>query len=615
MSKYSGRQYPIQIIFISVAVIFFIRLCFLQVFDNSYKLSADNNVLRYVTDYPARGNLFDRHNKLMVYNEAAYDLMVIPKQVGKIDTLDLCKVLEITKENFDAKLLAAFRHSPYTASVFEKQISSNTYANLQEKLYKYNGFFVQPRILRKYPFNMAAHVLGDIGEVDKRIITRDSSYVQGDYIGMSGIEKAYEKYLRGIKGKRIVMVDNFNREKGDYKEGKFNIKAVAGYDLVTSLDFKLQAYGEQLMQHKIGSIVAIEPSTGEILALISAPSYDPNLLVGRDRAKNYNILLHDSIIPLINRAIQGTYPPGSTFKLLNALIGLNEEAIRTDTRFSCSKGFHAGNLTVGCHAHASPQDLYGGIQISCNSYFCNTFRAIIDNPKYKTTTESYSHWRKHVTSFGCGKTLMIDLPEEKKGFIPLPDYYNKIYGKDHWRALTVISLAIGQGEVLITPMQMANVTACIANRGFYYIPHIVKKIGDKKMTDSKYTTRMYSTINQKNFIPIIEGMEMVVKAGTARIAQLDTITVCGKTGTAQNPHGEDHSIFTAFAPKNNPKIAIAVIVENGGFGAAWAAPIASLMLEKYLTDTIKRVALEEKMMNGNLMHNRGKKKNEKSKHH
>jgi penicillin-binding protein 2 len=389
--------------------------------------------------------------------------------------------------------------------------------------------------------------------------------------------------------------------KGSYKNGKYDTLPVPGLNIVISIDAELQAYGERLMQNKIGSIVAIEPSTGEILALVSSPAYDPNLLVGRVRTTNFQKLSEDTVKPLFNRALMAKYPPGSTFKLINGMIALQEGVIDLHTTFSCNMGYHAGGITVGCHKHSSPLDYIGSIQNSCNAYYCNVFRNILDDPAYNSVSRSFSNWRRHVVSFGFGSRLGSDLMNELPGFIPNVDYYDKYFGKNHWKSLTVISLAIGQGELGITPLQMTNMTAAIANRGYYFIPHIIKKIEGKKSIDKKFTTPHFTTINKKYFEFVVEGMEKVVTGGTARVAYMDSISICGKTGTAQNPHGDDHSIFIAFAPKDSPRIAMAVYVENGGFGSIWAAPIARLMIEKYLTDTITIPELEVRILEGNLL--------------
>lgn len=600
MRQYEDRKITIMIIFLSVFLIFGIRLFYVQVLNSDYKISANNNVLRFMTEYPTRGLIYDRKGKLLVYNEAAYDLMVIPKQVKKLDTVDLCNVLGIEKEVFITRMKKIKSYSRYKVSPFEKQISIETYAKLQEKLYKFNGFFVQARTLRKYPQKIASHVLGYIGEVSEKKTKENPYYRDGDYIGISGIEQSYEKELRGKKGMKVVMVDVFNNIKGSFQNGAYDTTALAGENIVSTLDADLQSYGEQLMQGKVGGLVAIEPKTGEILSVISAPTYDPNLLVGRVRSKNYVELLKADHKPLFNRALMAYYPPGSTFKLINALIAQQEGVIKSSTTFPCAQGWPVGGGRPKCHPHPSPLDLPGSVQNSCNSYYAYTFRAIIQNPKYTSSETAYASWRDYVMSFGIGQKLNTDLHQELKGRVPTIEYYNKYFGKGHWNAYTIISLSIGQGELGITPLQMANITATIANRGFYYTPHIIKAVGEKKSLKKEYQTRHFTKVSPKFFDPIIEGMSKVTQ-GTATNARIEGINIAGKTGTAQNPHGKDHSLFVCFAPAEDPKICIGIMVENAGFGNSYAVPIASLMIEKYLRDSISRPDLEKRMLEANLL--------------
>jgi penicillin-binding protein 2 len=595
----SGQRFVILGIFTVVIFIYLVRLFYIQVFDDSYKLSANNNVLRYITEYPARGLVYDRTGKLLVYNEAVYDLMVIPKQVKDFDTTSFCDIIGITKEDFEKKLKKAKTYSRVKSSIFEKQLSAETYAVLQEKLFKFHGFYVQPRTLRKYPNKVAGHTLGYIGEVDDKLVAKNPYYQSGDYIGISGLEQSYEEELRGQRGVRIVMVDVFNREKGSFSNGEYDSAAVSGQNLVTTLDLELQMLGEQLLENKIGSVVAIEPSTGEILAIVTKPGYDPNLLVGRVRSKNYSQLLKDELKPLFNRAMMAYYPPGSTFKLVNALIAQQEAIITPATVFPHS--FVVGSKSVKCHPHPGGLGLEGAVQYSCNPYFCNTFRAFVDNRKFVTSENGYKLWRDYVLSFGIGRKIGVDLPHELKGNVPTVDFYDRYYGKGRWKASTIFSLGIGQGELGVTPLQMANIMCIIANKGYYYTPHIVKKIGDKPNTTRNLAEKHVTMVNASHFDAIQDGMQKVVEAGTARVARFGDFVICGKTGTAQNPHGKDHSLFVAFAPRENPKIAIAVMVENSGFGATWAAPVASLMMEKYLTDSISRPELYERMIKGNLL--------------
>lgn len=600
MNLFSDRKYVISAIFITLVSIFLIRLFYIQVIEDRYKLAANDNALRHKIEYPERGVIYDRKGKILVYNEAAYDLMVIPKRVKKIDTLDLCKLLDITKEDFIEKLseMKGKKFSSFRPEIFESELSLETYATLQEKLYKFPGFFVQSRTLRKYPLKIAAHALGYVGEVDETLIKENPYYRMGDNMGLSGLEKSYENPLRGQRGVKIVMVDVYNREKGSFEEGKYDTASVLGSSLTSSIDIELQQYGEKLMENKIGAIVAIEPQSGEVLSIISSPTYDPNLLVGRVKSKNYRRMLLDTLKPLYNRATMAKYPPGSTFKLVNALIGQQEGVINSSTLFSCGSGFHFGGLTVGCHGHASPVNLLFSITTSCNSYYCNTFKNILQ--KYPKTQIGFTVWRNHVLSFGIGKKFPIDLPQESKGNIPTVKYYDKYHGAGRWNAITIISLAIGQGEMGATPLQMANYCATIANRGWFYPPHVIKKVEGGSI-DPLYKRKHYTTVSRRFFEPVVEGMRNVILNGTGRIAQLDSLTICGKTGTAQNPHGKDHSIFICFAPMNNPKIAIAVYVENAGFGATWAAPIASLMLEKYLRGEVKRPEMEARILEANLI--------------
>lgn len=600
----SNRRFFIAGFFILIGLILIMRLVYVQLLADKYILSANNNVLRYITQYPARGLIFDRKGELLVYNEAAYDLMVIPKQVKHLDTIGFCRLIGIEKADFIERMEKARKYSVYRPSVFESQITRESYGIIEEKLFRYPGFFVLPRTLRKYSAPIAAHTMGYIGEVNPDMIAKNPYYRSGDYIGISGIEKSYEEVLRGKKGLKIRVVDVFNRDMGSFQDGKYDSSAVAGTNLYSSIDAELQAYGELLMTNKKGSIVAIEPSTGEILCIVSSPSYDPNLLVGRVRNKNYNILSKDSInVPLFNRALMAMYPPGSTFKLVNALVGEQEGVLFPDTRYACPGGFSlGGGKKVGCHSHWGPLNLPQSIQYSCNTYYCRVFKSIIDNrEKYRTTKEAYNAWRKEVMSFGLGKKLGIDLPGELNGNIPSAGYYDRYHGKDRWRALTVISLAIGQGEIGITPIQLANLTATIANRGYYYTPHIIRAIGRPDSMNRQYLTKHYTNVAPAYFDIVIEGMQMVVDAGTAANAKMDSIILCGKTGTAQNPHGKNHSIFICFAPKDHPKIAISVVVENAGWGSTWAAPIASLMIEKYLTGKITRPEVEKNMVECNLI--------------
>jgi penicillin-binding protein 2 len=598
---YAIRKNIILYIIFFTGLVFIIRLFILQIPDNAYKFSAENNVLRYIIQYPARGLIYDRNGTLLVYNEAAYDLLVIPRQVQAFDTMELCRILDIEKEDLVARLQNARKYSMYKPSIFMEQVSKEDYAFLEEKLFKYPGFYVQARTLRKYPLPIAAHTLGYVGEVTRGEVDKSSYYKSGDYTGKSGIEKFYEDSLRGRKGMKLKIVDVFNREKGSFRDGQFDTVAVMGTNLTITLDATLQEYGEALMNNKKGSIVAIEPATGEILVLVTSPSYDPNLLVGRVRSENYTKLSVDSLKPLMNRAIMGTYSPGSTFKLVNALIGLQERTLFPSTEYHCDG---PGSRPIKCtHYHITPLALNDAIQNSCNPYFWNVFRSIIYSQENQDVVKGYQTWYDHVISLGFGRKFNTDIPFELSGSIPEYSLYNKIYGEGHWNALTVRTLAIGQGEILVTPMQMANFVTIVANRGFFYPPHILRAYGNGDDQYPLQVEKRDSDIDPQHWEIIVNAMLDVVEgeSGTARWYKLDSIPFCGKTGTVENPHGKDHSMFIAFAPKDNPKIAMSVIVENAGYGATWAAPMASLLIEKYMTGTVKRTWLENRMLNSNLI--------------
>ena len=611
MDTYAVRRNIIAFIIVLVAVIFLVKLFLIQVVSTDYTPAATNNVVRRITQYPARGLIYDRNGELLVYNQAAYDIMVNPQHLGAFDTSEFCQILNIEKEYIDKKLKEARDYSRYKPSIFLKLVSSETYARLQEKMYKFPGFFVQPRTVRKYKYPDAAHVLGYVGEVSDKMVDTSQYYKSGDYLGISGLEKSYEKVLRGKKGVKIYLVDVHNRIKGAYSNGRYDKKAEVGTNITSTLDMDLQRYGEKLMKNKIGSIVALEPSTGEILSLVSSPGYDPSLLVGRQRGKNYQKLSADTLKPLFNRGLMARYPPGSTFKVTNALIGRQEGVLYPGTSYECHGGFYAGNFHMGCHNHPSPVDLVESIKVSCNNYYAHVFKRILQDNEFESVSKAFTNWKDHLQSFGFGDKLHVDLPNEVSGFLPSVDYYNKYYGESRWGYLNVISLSIGQGELGITPIQMANMTATLANRGYYYTPHIVKNIEGKRTIDERYRTKNQTRIDSVYFDEIIEGMDLAVNGepgtgSTARTARVDSITVCGKTGTAENPHGKDHSIFIAFAPKEDPKIALAVYIENGGFGATWAAPTAKLMIEKYLKGEIDVQWWEDYVTSANLIKNRKK---------
>lgn len=592
MNPFFARKYVIQGIFIATAIVILIRLFFLQIANEKYLLSANNNVLRKIIIYPARGVILDRNNRILVQNEPVYDLMVIPREVKPFDTLEFCRLLEISKERFDKQFKKARNQSIYRASVLEKQLSAKVFAAFQEKLYQFPGFYALNRSVRYYPDSLAAQFLGYIGEVNDKMIEKSGGfYAKGDYIGISGVEKSYEELLRGQRGVQNLMVDAFSRPKGHFADGRYDTLAVAGEGLQSSLDIELQKLGEELMQHKIGSVVAIEPSSGEILAFVSSPSYNPNLMVGRQRGNNYMKLLRNPYNPMFIRPIQAEYPPGSIFKVINALVAQQFGLINPGTTWVCGGGYRYGNRVMGCtHVHGAT-NLTQSIQYSCNTYYGYAFNRMIDHAGMRSV-EGYKRWRDAVAKFGIGSKLNIDLPNERKGLLPSADYYTKRWGGETWTSSFNISLSIGQGELGITPLQMANVMAIVANRGYFYNPHLIKAIGAKKIIKPEYTKKNPVGINRRYFDSVIEGMSRVVNqpGGTAIYSKIPGIEMCGKTGTVQNPHGADHSVFVAFAPRNNPKIAIAVVVENSGYGATWSAPIASLMVEKYLRDSISRPA-------------------------
>ncbi len=611
------RKYVIAAFIIAIVAIYIVRLFNLQVVDTRYKDSADSNAFLKKAIYPSRGIIYDREGRVVVYNQPAYDVMMIPRDVTPFDTLDFCRTIDITPEQF-RKRLADMKdrrlnpgYSSYTPQKLITHLSAEDYGRLQEKMYRYPGFFIQKRILREYGYNAAANVLGDIREVSKKDIDRDPYYASGDYTGDLGIESSYEQYLRGQKGVEILIRDARGQIQGRYENGARDEAAISGRNLKMSLDIELQQYAESLMVNKVGAVVAIEPETGEILALVSAPTYDPSLLVGRKRGENYKSLVNDDLKPLFDRALMGAYPPGSTFKPANGLILLEEDIIQPSTAYPCYHGFINGGLKVGCHGHGSPLPLKPALQTSCNAYFCWGLKGMLDNrrAKYGSAANAFEVWKTHLVELGYGYRLGVDLPGESRGFIPNAKYYNKIYGEGRWSANTIISVAIGQGEILATPLQIANLCATIANRGWFITPHVVKEIQDTVMPDGMLD-RHVPNIDREHFMTVAEGMRMAVTGGTCRIANLPDIEVAGKTGTAQNPHGKDHSAFIGFAPYDNPKIAVCVYVENAGFGATYGVPIGSLVIEKYLTGKIaeNRRYLEERMLTSNTIINSGVKR-------
>lgn len=610
------RRFVIAGLIIVISVLYIVRLFNLQVADETFKKNADSNAFLRKTIYPSRGMIYDRKGRLIVFNQPAYDVMVIPKEIHDLDSLDLCSTLQITLPELRKKFeeMRDTRRNPgyssFTQQVLIRHLSLEDYGRLQEKLYRFPGFFIQKKTLRKYNSTSGANILGNIREVNQNDIDNDPYYRAGDYTGDLGIEKSYETYLRGKKGQEILIRDAHGRIQGRFENGARDVAPVSGKDLTLSIDYNLQEYGEKLMQGKIGAIVAIEPATGEILALVSSPGYDPSLLIGRDRGKNYRELVNNRYKPLFDRAIMAAYPPGSQFKPTQGLIFLQEDMVGLGTMFPCHRGYINGRLKVGCHGHESPISLKPAIRTSCNAYFCWGFKTMIDKrSKYGTPAKAFEIWKNYLVEMGFGYKLGVDLPGESRGFIPNSKFYNKVYGENRWSANTVISVAIGQGEILATPLQIANLSATIANRGWYYTPHVVRRIGGTKLP-AQYTTRHTPHINKNYYQDIAEGMRMAVVGGTCRQAQFGDIEVCGKTGTAQNPHGRDHSAFMGFAPMNNPKIAICVYVENAGFGATFGVPIGGLMMEKYLTGQISphRQYIENRMLESNTIIYSGVKK-------
>lgn len=582
-----NRKYVIGGVAATIVVVYILRLLTLQIMSDDYKKNADSNAFLKKIEYPSRGIISDRNGKLMVYNQPAYDIMVVMNEErGRLDTADFCRTLNITKEDFDRRMETIKDrgrnpgYSRFTQQLFMSQLSDKDFSVFQEKMFRFPGFYVQRRSIRQYEYPYAAHVLGDVAEVSPSDIEEDDYYQPGDYIGKLGVERKYEKQLRGEKGIQILLRDAHGRIQGSYQNGRLDRRPVPGKNLTLSIDIRLQALGERLMQGKIGSIVAIEPSTGEVLCMVSSPTYDPRLMVGRQRRKNHSLLYSNVWKPLLNRSIMGQYPPGSTFKTTQALTYLNEGIIYPSTCFPCHRGFYCRGLHVGCHGHASPLALVDAISTSCNGYFCWGLYYMMGNRrKYKNVQEAMNTWRDYMVSMGFGYRLGIDLPGEKRGLIPNAGFYDKAY-RGSWNGLTVISISIGQGEVNLTPLQIANLGATIANRGYFYVPHVVRKVQGEPL-DTTYTRRHYTRAARKNYEWVVAGMKSSVLKGTCRALSRYDFDACGKTGTAQN-RGQDHSVFMGFAPRNNPRIAIAVYVENGGFGADYGVPIGGLMMEQYL---------------------------------
>ena len=591
-----ARMRVLQAVVLVIFGVIALRLAYIQLFDRRYVELAKANALRHVVEYPTRGEVFDRNGEFLVQSRECYDLMVVYSEIDKagFDTTRLCSVLGLPREKLERELAAA-RRWPRAARLVMNFIPKEDKLRFDEG--NFRGFYTVYRTVRQYPRKVGGNLLGYVGEVNADMIRRNPSYKSGDYVGMSGVESAYEPLLRGRKGVRIQEVDTHGAIKGSYMNGMYDTLPESGKYLVSTIDARLQLFAEELMAGKVGAAVAIEPSTGEILMMVSSPTYDPDQMVGRERSKHYAEMVRNKRRPMFNRAVRAKYPPGSTFKLVQGLIGLQEGVLKPSDRHICNQGYSAGRLKMRCHAHPSPLDLRFAVSTSCNAYFCYVFRDILDNPKYGSVKEGFDVWRKYVESFGFGRKLGSDFLGEGNGYVPDRAYYDRVY-RGSWNSLTVLSLSIGQGELGCTPLQMANLAAIIANRGYYYIPHIVKKIEGQDSLDRRFYERHYTMVEPKYFEPIVEGMWRGVHVdGTSRMARLDGWDVCGKTGTAQNPHGRDHSTFLSFAPKDNPKIAISVYVENGGFGATTALPIASLLEEYYLTDTVKRPQLVEYIKN------------------
>lgn len=609
MSIFSSDKKTILSIGVIVAfVLLTAQLVNLQLINNSYKITAENNALRYETKYPVRGLILDRDGRIIVSNKNTYDIIVTPYDVKPFDTLELCRIFSLDIQDV-RKTFAYYKkyrtRIGYQSQVFLKQVSDREYSLFMEKNYKFPGFSGIPRTSRSYSYNAGGNLLGYVTEVDAHFLAKNPDYQSGDYTGRTGLEETCENTLRGEKGYTIYLRDANNKIQDRYKGGEYDKPAVPGKNVVSTIDAELQNYGELLMKNKVGSIVAIEPHSGEILSMISSPGIDVSVLA--EINKHYAEISRDPFKPMFNRAVMSPQPPGSVFKLVNGLIGLQEGVVSEATKYPCSNGYRSGSVKVGCHTHPSPLDFKSAIMMSCNSYFCYLFRNILDNPKYANIEDSFSRWREIVSSFGFGKKLGSDFPSEQSGHIPTTATYDKIHGKGRWKSLSVISLSIGQGEIGCTPLHLANLAAILANRGYYYIPHIIKDT-DSLEINQKYKERHYTLIDTALFAPVVEGMYMAVNSpagsgATARVAAVKGLEICGKTGTAQNPHGDDHSVFICFAPKDDPKIAVAVYIENAGFGATWAAPVASLMVEKYLNGEIldSRKWLEKKMVESNLL--------------
>ena len=608
MNPFQNRRTIVIAAIVLIFAVMAFRLFQVQILDKEYRVTAENNALKYETIYPARGRILDRYGDVLVDNKITYDIMVTPRDVRPFDTLAFCRIFDIdtsfVHEKFREYRLYR-RKIGYQTLVFKRQVTGEQYNMFIEKGFQFPGFSGVPRTTRSYPFPGGGNLYGYISEVDADYIREHPEYRSGDYVGKTGMEEAYEPLLRGEKGYTIYLRDAHGQLKEHYMDGEYDKTASPGTDVTTTIDGPLQAYGERLMKNKVGSLVAIEPATGEILTMVSSPGIDVSLLA--DISKHYKDIVTDPYKPMFNRAVMSPQPPGSVFKLVNGLIGLQEGVLTPNTMYGCNRGYVVGNLRVGCHSHPSPINLYQSIMMSCNAYYCYVFRSIIDNPDYGSVREGFEKWKEYTSSFGFGRKLGTDIPGEKAGTMPTAERYDRIHGKNRWKSLSIISLSIGQGEIGCTPMHLANLAATIANRGWFYTPHLQKDTPECPI-DERFKQRNYTLVDTTYFQDIVQGMELAINytggGATATIARIPGVVACGKTGTAQNPHGDDHSVFITFAPKDNPKIAVVAYVENGGFGATWAAPIASLLVEKYLNGEIspERKPLEQRVFDGNLLH-------------
>ena len=608
MSPFQSRRSIVASAIILVFAVIAFRLFQVQILDKEYRVTAENNALKYETIYPARGRILDRNGQVLVDNKITYDIMVTPYDVQPFDTVAFCQIFDLdtafVHEKFREYRLYR-RKIGYQTLVFKRQVTGEQYNMFIEKSFLFPGFSGVPRTSRTYPFNAGGNLLGYISEVDANYIKDHPDYRSGDYVGKTGMEEAFEPLLRGEKGYSIYLRDAHNRIKEHYMDGEYDKEAIPGVDVTTTIDGALQAYGEKLMKNKVGSLVAIEPATGEILTMVSSPGIEVSQLA--DISRHYAEIVNDPYKPMYNRAVMSPQPPGSVFKLVNGLIGLQEGVLTPGTLYGCNHGYVVGNLRVGCHGHPSPINLYQSIMMSCNAYYCYVFRSILDNKKYGSVREGFEKWSEYTRSFGFGRKLGTDIPGEKAGTMPTAERYDRLHGKNRWKSISIISLSIGQGEIGCTPLHLANLCATIANRGWFYTPHLQKDTPDCPI-DGRFKERNYTMVDTTHFSDIVQGMELAINytggGATATIARIPGITACGKTGTAQNPHGDDHSVFITFAPKDDPKIAVVAYVENGGFGATWAAPIASLLVEKYLCGEIspERKALEQRVFDGNLLH-------------